>query len=53
MLWMFALAHSGQVQTRRPFLNAGDHDSGGGVVGVGVWHTEQSVTRRSSFISSG
>lgn len=53
MLRIFARAQSGQVQTRRPFWKAGDHDRGGGMVGTGAWQLEQSVMRSASFIPSG
>jgi hypothetical protein len=53
MLRMFARAHSGQVQTRRPFSTAGDHDSGGGTEGVGRRQVEQFGERNRSVMASG
>ena len=53
MLRMFARAHSGQVQTLRPFSTAGDQDSGGGTEGVGCRQVEQFGERNGSVMTPG
>ena len=53
MLRMFARAHSGQVQTRRPFSTAGDQVSGGGTDGVGCRQVEQFGEWNRSVMTSG